>query len=356
MCHLCPRTPVTYVPRTNTLSGGGDWETAMPELTLKSRRFREEREGGWRKLEELLARAEKSSAALSDDEIIALPVLYREALSSLSVARAISLDQSLIGYLESLCTRAYFFVYGTRTTLLERIQSFFREDWPRAARDLWRETVISVGLTLLGVAIAFALTSSDTSWFYSFVGPAMSQGREPTATTADLRATLFGGSDGFLSVFATFLFTHNAQIALLAFALGFAFSLPAAFLVFYNGLILGAFIALFVSHGLGMEFGGWILIHGTTELFAVALAGAAGFKLGWTLAFPGVQSRVEAMSEAGRKAAIIMTGVVAMLAVAGILEGIGRQLVTDTLVRYTIGGAAIILWCTYFYLPREPEA
>ena len=91
----------------------------MQELTLKSHRFRKEREAEWRKLEDLLARAEASSAsALSDDEIIALPVLYRSALSSLSVARAISLDQALIAYLESLCTRAYFFVYGTRTTLL----------------------------------------------------------------------------------------------------------------------------------------------------------------------------------------------------------------------------------------------
>jgi uncharacterized membrane protein SpoIIM required for sporulation len=328
----------------------------MAELTLKSRRFREEREARWRKLEELLARAEKSTARLSDDELISLPVLYREALSSLSVARAISLDQSLIAYLESLCTRAYFFVYGTRTTLLERIQSFFREDWPKAARELWRETAISVALTVLGIIVAYALTSADTSWFYSFVEPAMAQGREPTASTADLRATLFGGAEeGFLSVFATFLFTHNAQIALLAFALGFAFCLPAAFLVFYNGLMLGAFIALFASHGLGIAFGGWIFIHGTTELFAVALAGAAGFKLGWTLAFPGAKSRVEAMSEAGRQAAIIMTGVVAMLGVAGMLEGIGRQLVTDTLVRYAIGGAAIILWCTYLYLPREPN-
>ena len=107
---------------------------------------------------------------------------------------------------------------------------------------------------------------------------------------------------------------------------------------------------------MGIEFGGWLFIHGTTELFAVALAGAAGFRLGWTLAFPGAQSRVDAMSEAGKKAAIIMTGVVAMLGVAGILEGIGRQLISDTVVRYAIGGAAIVLWCTYFYLPREPKA
>src|SRR5262252_4107811 len=190
----------------------------MQELTLKSQRFRKEREAEWKKLEDLLARAERSSAsALSDDEIIALPVLYRSALSSLSVARAISLDQSLIAYLESLCTRAYFYVYGTRTTLLERMIAFFAHDWPRAARDLWRETAAAVALTLLGALIAYVLVTRDSTWFYSFVPEGLAGGRGPAATTEDLRDTLFTGSQVDLPVFATFLFTHNAQIALFAF-------------------------------------------------------------------------------------------------------------------------------------------
>src|SRR6195256_3645395 len=103
----------------------------MAELQLKSHRFRAEREADWRRLETLLNRVEKGGARkLNRDELVEMPVLYRQALSSLSVARAISLDQGLIGYLESLCTRAYFFVYGTRATLLERIVAFFARDWP----------------------------------------------------------------------------------------------------------------------------------------------------------------------------------------------------------------------------------
>src|SRR6188508_2315142 len=193
----------------------------MKELTLKSQRFRQERELEWRKLEDILARAEASSAAkLSDEEIIALPVLYRSALSSLSVARAISLDQSLIAYLESLCTRAYFFVYGTRTTLLKRILAFFAQDWRF-------ETAIAVALTVLGAAVAYVLTMQDTTWFYSFVSPGLADGRGPTASTEELRSTLFATDQSGLSIFATYLFTHNAQVALLAFALGFAFCVPA---------------------------------------------------------------------------------------------------------------------------------
>lgn len=326
----------------------------MKELTLKSQRFRKEREAEWRKLEDILARAEASSAAkLSDEEIIALPVLYRSALSSLSVARAISLDQSLIAYLESLSTRAYFFVYGTRTTLLKRILAFFARDWPRAARDLWLETAITVGLTALGVVVAYILTTRDSTWFYSFVSPSLAGGRGPATSAEELRATLFAEEQSGLSIFATYLFTHNAQVALLAFALGFAFCLPAAFLVLTNGMMLGAFFAVFISRGLGFEFGGWVLIHGTTELFAIALSGAAGFRLGWTLAFPGERSRVEAMSAAGRKTAIVVTGVVVMLGVAGALEGVGRQVITDTSLRYAIAALALLVWLLYLYVPRE---
>ena len=58
------------------------------------------------------------SDAWTDEELLAIPVLYRATLSSLSVARATSLDHSLIDYLESLSTRAYFFVYGARAILM----------------------------------------------------------------------------------------------------------------------------------------------------------------------------------------------------------------------------------------------
>jgi uncharacterized membrane protein SpoIIM required for sporulation len=326
----------------------------VKELTLKSHRFRQEREADWRRLEQLLLRAEKGSAArLSDEEILALPVLYRTALSSLSVARATSLDQSLIEYLESLCTRAYFFVYGPRTKIFERVARFFAHDWPASVRALWRETIASAFLTILGAVAAYILVLRDASWFYSFVPGSLTGGRDPSASAEFLRESLSGteNADG-LAVFSTFLFTHNAQVSLMAFALGFAFCLPTSMLLLYNGATVGAFVACFAIAGLGYDVGGWLLIHGTTELFAIMLAGAAGLKIGWTLAFPGEMSRADAMAAAGRVAATVMAGVVVMLALAGLLEGFGRQLVEVTEVRYAIAAGTGIWWAYYFYVPR----
>ena len=330
----------------------------MAELRLKSVRFRAEREADWQRLDRLLSKAEgRSAAALTDEELLAVPVLYRASLSSLSVARATSLDRALIDYLESLCTRAYFFVYGTRSSALQRIRSFFAHDWPAAAKSAWAETLICAGLTILGAVSAYVLVMHDPTWFYTFVPQGLVEGRGPDASTAALRATLFDSSHNqLLSVLATFLFTHNAEVALIAFALGFAFCLPSALLMVENGCVLGAFIAVFVQHGLGVEVGGWLMIHGVTELFATVLAGAAGFKIGRALAFPGARSRMESIGAAGRQAAVLMGGVLVMLFCAGILEGIGRQLIQVTWIRYAIAATSGVIWLTYLYAPRGTKA
>lgn len=326
-----------------------------PSGLLKSQRFRQAREDDWRRLERLMDKAEKGSASkLTDAQILAVPVLYRSTLSALSVARETSLDQGLIDYLETLSARAYFFVYGSRATIQDRMVAFFRTDWPAAVRGLWRETLVSTALMLLGALVGGWLVMHEPEWFYAFVPADLSGGRDPAASTETLRATLNGADAPHgLSAFAAYLFTHNAQVALLAFALGFALCLPTGLLILYNGATLGAFFALFASRGLGLELGGWLLIHGVTELSAVILAGAAGLRIGWAVAFPGQKRRLDAAVEAGRTAGIAMGGVVVMLMFAGLLEGFGRQLIVDTGLRYAVAAATALIWGLYFYAPRR---
>jgi len=318
---------------------------------LPSARFRAEREGDWRRLEDLLNRAERrSAAALSDEELLALPTLYRATVSALAVARETSLDRALIDYLEGLSTRAYFFLYGVRGRIGPRLRQFFRHDWPAAVLGLWKETLGSLLLLVAGTLAGYMLVRADSGWFMALAG-GMSQGRTPDSTTQQLRDVLYkGGTDG-LEMLASFLFTHNAQISLMCFALGFLLSVPSAILILMNGLTLGAFLALYASHGIAGELVGWLCVHGTTELFAITLAGAAGIRIGWAVAFPGRLSRLDGMAVAGRQSGTVMAGVVVMLFVAALLEGFVRQLVTTEWLRYLIGGTMLILWLAYFYGP-----
>ncbi|MFN3944912.1 MAG: stage II sporulation protein M [Allosphingosinicella sp.] len=323
-----------------------------------SNRFREAREEEWRRLEAILATAERKSVrALSDEDLLALPVLYRGALSSLSVARETSLDLELITYLEGLCARAYFFVYGVRTSAWSRAATFFGRDWPDAVRSLWKETLIATLLLVVGAVAGALLVGADPVWYHAFVPAELANGRDFGAETAFLRDTLYGAEEeNGLGVFAAFLFTHNSQVAIFCFALGFAFGVPTAMLLVYTGAMLGAMMTLFASRGLALEFGGWVAIHGTTELFAIILAGAAGLRIGWAIVFPGDLPRLAAATKAGRMAATAMAGVVLMLFVAGLLEGYGRQLITSDIVRYMIAGTMLLVWAGFYYLPRRRTA
>lgn len=324
----------------------------MAEFRLKSFHFRREREATWRALEDLVGRAEKRGVkTLSSTELVRLPSLYFATLSSLSVARSISLDRNVVEYLESLASRSFFLVYGSRTHLWEAIIDFFAWRLPAAVRRLKGPLAIAVLAFLAGVLAGYVLTAANADWYYSFIDEDLAGGRTPTASTDYLRDGLFDDTPGdanALSFFATFLFTHNAKIGMMCFALGFAFGLPTIILLVQNGLMMGAFFALYASRGLGIELGGWIFIHGITELLAIILCGAAGLALGGALAFPGAHSRLANLASTGRVAAQVVIGAVALLLIAGLLEGLGRQLITDTSLRYAIAATTAVGWSLYF--------
>jgi uncharacterized membrane protein SpoIIM required for sporulation len=320
--------------------------------SLRSDRFRLERESDWRRLESIVICLEKNRLGrISDDDLLALPVLYRQAASSLAVARETSLDAGTLGYLESLVRRAWFQVYGPRTTFFGWLRRFLGGEWSAAVRSLWLELCIALAATIAGAVAGWMLVARDSDWYYTLVGQDQSQGRGPGASREALMETLAGTKDAEgLTVFATFLFSHNAGVTILFFGLGFAFGIPTILLLTYEFATFAAMFWVFAEAGLGWEFAAWLSIHGTTELFAALLGGAAGIHIGRAMAFPGDRSVLAAAAASGRRAALVMAGTVLMLAVAGLLEGYGRQLVADPMLRASIGGTMLAFWIAYFTL------
>ena len=254
----------------------------MAEFVLKSAQFRRERESAWRELEALLDRVDQGGLqSLTAEELNRLPVLYRSAVSALSVATAISLDKNLLDYLNALVARAYICVYGAKRRAGEAVAEFLLFRFPWVVRRYAFFVLVSFALLGLGVLTGYEMTQADPERYYSFVG-GMAQGRTPTSSTQELRKVLYGTGDGMpLTAFASFLFTHNSKVGMLCFALGFVAGVPVIWLLFSTGLMLGAMAALYQSRGLGGEFWAWILPHGVTELSAVCLCGAAGRSPCW---------------------------------------------------------------------------
>lgn len=330
-------------------------EAAIEAAALRSDRFRQQREGDWQRLEAIVLRMEAGRLGkLSDEDVLALPVLYRTVASSLSVARETSLDAATLGYLEGLVQRAWFLVYGPRVGLFGWFRRFLGGEWSRAVREIWVDILIALAVMVAGALVGWLLVAGDPEWYFALVPEQFVDARVPGASREVLHGTLFGNSDQeSLSAFSAYLFSHNAQVAILAFALGFAFGIPSLLLLVQNTAVMGAMLWLYHGQGLTLDFAAWLSVHGTTELFAILLAGAAGLHIGRAIAFPGQQSVLASAAAAGQRASQVMAGVVLMLVVAAVLEGFARQLIDDTFGRLAVGTSMLLLWLAYFAVFRR---
>ena len=326
---------------------------AAPQQLIRSTRFRQEREHDWRKLEAIVGRAEREGvAALDFDSALALAQLYRQAVASLSVAREISLDRSLLDYLEALCCRAYLAVYAPQETLRGLVSRFFAVGAPQAVRRSGLALALAALALALGTLVAFELFQSDPSWYNTFIPSVVAEGRGIASTRSELLDVLsrdVATSNGRLGAFAAYLFSHNTTVAIGAFSLGVA-GVPSFLLVFSNGLMIGALFALYADRGIGLELFAWLSVHGTTELLAVTVATAGGFRLGLALIFPGRLTRRAALRRAGHDAVKLAVLAAAMLVVAAFLESFIRQRVGDIGLRLAIGWGIAVLWLAYFML------
>ena len=130
-------------------------------------------------------------------------------------------------------------------------------------------------------------------------------------------------------------------------------SIGTVFMLLYNGIMLGAFQYFFVEKGLFWESFLTIWIHGTLEISAIIVAGAAGLVAGSGLLFPGTYTRRQAFQLTMRQGLKIFIGLIPMFVLAAFFEGfLTRFTETPDAVRllFILSSLAFVLW--YFvWLP-----
>ena len=123
------------------------------------------------------------------------------------------------------------------------------------------------------------------------------------------------------AAFSNAVMTNNIQVTFMAFAAGIAFGLGTALIVAYNGLILGAVAGGAIANGNGVAFAEFVTAHGVIELSCIAVAAAAGLRIGYAIVAPGPRARSRALAAEARAAAAIVLGTAPWLILAGLIEG-----------------------------------
>lgn len=113
---------------------------------------------------------------------------------------------------------------------------------------------------------------------------------------------------------------NNIYVSLVTFAAGIIFSVGSVYYLLRNGLMLGSFQYYFFSKGLGMKSVLVIWIHGTLEISAIVIAGAAGLVLGNSLLFPKTFTRMVSLKKGASDGMKIAVGLVPIFIVAAFFE------------------------------------
>ncbi len=257
-------------------------------------------------------------------EIQRLHYLYERSSAGLARLDTFSTDPALRGLLETLVSRAYSEIHETREPQKIRWKAILL-GFPRAFRRHLAAFQLSLGITLLGCAFgwfAIRMDPHSKAVLMPFQGllnsPAERVHQEESATKDRL--------SGEKASFSAQLMTHNIQVTVFTLALGMTWGVGTLILLFYNGVILGAVAADYVSAGFGTFLTGWLLPHGSVEIPAILLGGQGGFILaGALIGWGGRTSRPDRLRAVAPDLFAIVAGAAAMLVWAGMVEAFISQ-------------------------------
>jgi uncharacterized membrane protein SpoIIM required for sporulation len=315
----------------------------------------EERRERWRELSRILEKVGRVGLrGISSDELIDLGRLYRRAAADLARARTAGLDPREIQFLNALVGRAYGYVYTSETRGISSVKTFFTREFPQAFRRCF--PFIGTAFTVFVLAALFGLIAT----YYNSDAPEALLGPGRTAQLQGIAERHVGRKDWLPGemrpIASSSIMTNNIMVSILAFSLGIFGCLGTLFLIFYNGLMIGAVAAAVHQHHVGVSFWAFVAPHGVLELPAIFIAGGAGLLLGYALINPGETSRREAVREAGGEAVKLIMGVAAMLVVAGTIEGFFSPSLLPSPLKFSLAAALFTGLVAYLTLAGREEA
>ena len=273
----------------------------------------------WKRFEDLLEGENKPNPDQLAD-------LFIQVTDDLAFSHTQYPDTDTTRYLNHLASKVHQHIYKNKKENTTRIITFWTRELPLVVYQYRKALLYSFLVFSVAVLIGALSAANDTDFVRLILGDEYVdttldniQNGQPMGIYGSMR-----GSDMFFLI--TF---NNIRVAFTAFIWGgFMGGIPlclflsfgTAFMLFYNGVMLGSFQYFFYQHGLFTESFLTIWIHGTLEISAIIIAGAAGIAAGNSLLFPGTYTRMASFQRGFKDGLKIVTGLVPVFITAGFLE------------------------------------
>jgi uncharacterized membrane protein SpoIIM required for sporulation len=273
---------------------------------------------------------------------------FVELTDDLSYARTFYPDSNVTRYLNGLAAQMHRGLMQNRRDERSRFITFWQYELPLLFRRSHRLLAVSAGVFLAACLLGWVSAAHDNTFVRLILGDQYVNMTLENIRKSDPLGVYNSSDQATMFVQITF---NNIYVAFRTFIFGLFASFGSIAMLFYNGVMLGAFQYFFYERGLLLDSVLKIWIHGTLEISAIVIAGCAGLTVGNSLLFPGTFSRLDSFKRGIRQGLKIAVGLVPIFVAASFLESFVTRLTLPPLVSGSIIllSAAFIIWYFVVY-------
>jgi len=304
---------------------------------MKEAVFVKRNSGRWRSYEE--------SRTEDPDELTSRFIALTD---DLSYARTFYPGSPVLKYINGLTSDLHRKLYSNRREDSGRIRTFWMYELPLISFQARHNLLYAFLFFTVAFFIGSVSAANDETFIRLILGDFYVNQTLENIQKGDALAIYKsqGSADMFLAITI-----NNIRVSFMAFASGILFSAGTLFVMLQNGIMLGAFQYFFYDKGLLVQSVLTIWIHGTLEISAIIIAGAAGLTMGNSLLFPETYSRLDSFKSGAKKGLKLIIGLVPVFITAGFLESFVTRLTLPVwaIISVISVSAVFILWYFVIY-------
>ncbi len=288
---------------------------------------------------------------------------FIDLMNDLSYAQTHYPHSKINQYVNSLSSRVYKKIFLQQKQGKNPFYQFWVRDFPSVlghnSKILWLSTTFFLVFCILG----YICSTLDPNFIEAILGADYVKMTEENIKKGEP----FGvySSQSPLNMFLR-IFSNNLGVGLLVFISGMLLGIGTFYFTFSNGIMVGAFLSLFIMNNLGTDAVFVIMLHGTFELMGLVLECMAGLILGLSFLFPGTLTRKQAFYKGLTESVKIYIGTIPFTIIAAIIESyvtyLGKGgfqssniLVMIFLSIVFIASWLVVIWYFFIYSKKQAE-